>query len=168
MQTVSLRSPGFDSTVFRHALGRFATGVAIVTTCTADGQREGVTVNSFTSLSLDPPMVSWSLRRSSSSLAAFNQSGRFAINVLSEAQIHLSRHFAAPHADKFESIEHMPGSEGCPIFGRCLAVYECSTDRAIEVGDHVLFIGRVKEVSFDEGAPLIYASGQYASLARTG
>jgi 3-hydroxy-9,10-secoandrosta-1,3,5(10)-triene-9,17-dione monooxygenase reductase component len=152
----------FDSTDLRRAFGRFGTGVTIVSTLDAQGAPVGVTANSFSSVSLDPPIVLWSLRRASPSLAAFDASGRFVINVLTLQQVELSRRFASPMADKFTGVSHAPGLGGLPVVQDCAAVFECRTEQRLEVGDHILFLGRVEAYGHRLGPTLLYCQGQYA------
>jgi 3-hydroxy-9,10-secoandrosta-1,3,5(10)-triene-9,17-dione monooxygenase reductase component len=122
----------------------------------------GVTANSFSSVSLDPPIVLWSLRRASPSLAAFDASGRFVINVLTLQQVELSRRFASPVADKFTGVSHSPGLGGLPVVQDCAAVFECRTEQRLEVGDHILFLGQVEAYGHRVGPTLLYCQGQYA------
>src|SRR4051812_48579244 len=117
---MSLHNQCFESSESSHhalrgALGRFATGIAVMTTRTPDGQIKGVTANSFSSVSLDPPLVLWSLRRNAPSLEAFMASRYFAVNVLCADQVGVSRRFAQPHADKFQGVACAPGLGGCPL-----------------------------------------------------
>lgn len=149
----------------RTALGRFATGVAIITCVDAAGQRIGLTANSFSALSLDPPLVLWSLRRSSLSLPAFAAAAHFAINVLAESQVELSRRFASSQvADKFAQGHWAAGVGGAPVLAGSAAVFECATEREADGGDHVLFIGRVLRVSDVGVAPLLFQGGHYHML----
>lgn len=148
----------------RSALGRFATGVTIVTCVDAGGTRVGLTVNSFGALSLEPALVLWSLRSHSPSLPAFASATHFAINVLGEAQIALSRRFASPVADKFaEGIWHI-GSGGVPVLNEAAAVFECEAVSRQEAGDHALFIGRVLRFAGGELPPLVFHAGHYHRL----
>jgi flavin reductase (DIM6/NTAB) family NADH-FMN oxidoreductase RutF len=159
----------FDAKEFRRALGTFPTGVAIITTRGPDGQPIGLTCNSFSSVSLDPPLVLWSLRSSSKSLAAFRAASCFAINVLAEDQGKLSARFASSAiADKFEGVAHCEGFRGVPLIDDCLARFHCSTFSEHEAGDHVVFIGRVEQ--FDHGRqedPLVFYKGAYMMLAQS-
>ncbi|WP_366657167.1 flavin reductase family protein [Fodinicurvata sp. EGI_FJ10296] len=152
-----------DGRTLRSALGHFATGVTIVTGIGTRGRPVGVTANSFASVSLDPPLVSWSLSRESPNLATFREGGRFAINILSEDQQSLSARFARPVEDKFASVPWFPGTTGCPILPDGLAWFDCRVHASHDVGDHVIFIGRV--VAFEErgGAPLVFFGGRYLS-----
>lgn len=159
----------FDPKEFRRALGTFPTGVAIITTRGPDGQPVGLTCNSFSSVSLDPPLVLWSLRSNSKSLATFRAASSFAINVLAEDQGKLSARFASSTiADKFDGVAHGEGFRGVPLIDDCLARFECSTYSEHEAGDHVVFIGRVER--FDHGRqedPLVFYKGAYMMLAQS-
>jgi flavin reductase (DIM6/NTAB) family NADH-FMN oxidoreductase RutF len=156
--------PVFDARALRDALGRFTTGVTIVTTLDADGAPVGLTANSFNSLSLDPPLVLWSLRRVSPSLDAFTRAQRFAVNVLGEAQVDLSRRFASPVEDKFAEGVWAPGIGGVPVLAGCAAVFECERFAQQEAGDHVLFFGRVIALSEAPVPPLLFQAGHYRML----
>jgi 3-hydroxy-9,10-secoandrosta-1,3,5(10)-triene-9,17-dione monooxygenase reductase component len=153
-----------DSLALRAALGRFATGVTIVTCLDAQGGHVGLTANSFNSLSLQPPLVLWSLRENSPSLGAFLAARRFAVNVLAEAQVDLSRRFAGKVPDKFAEGAWALGAHGAPVLAGCAAVFECETVSHQAAGDHVLFIGRV--LAFDESTlpPLVFQGGHYHLL----
>lgn len=151
----------------RGALGRFATGVTIITCRDADGQRVGLTANSFTSLSLDPPLVLWSLRRVSPSLPVFETATHFAVNVLAETQVDLSRRFALPlagGADKFAEGGWSVGLGGAPVLAGCAAVFECERVGVHDGGDHRLFIGRVLRLADLAIAPLLFQGGHYHML----
>lgn len=153
-----------DSHPLRQALGRFATGVTIVSCCDADGAFVGLTVNSFNTVSLRPPLVLWSLRSESANLAAFMAARYFAVNVLAESQIELSRRFAARVADKFAAGVWTPGAYGAPVLAGCAAVFECETASEQLAGDHHLFIGRVLACTETDLAPLLFAAGTYHLL----
>jgi flavin reductase (DIM6/NTAB) family NADH-FMN oxidoreductase RutF len=148
----------------RTALGRFTTGVTIISCLDAGGTPVGLTANSFNALSLDPPLVLWSLRRASPSVAAFAQATHFAINVLAESQVELSRRFASPVPDKFADGLWSTGHAGVPVLGGCAAVFECECASQQEVGDHVLFIGRVLRMTHASIAPLVFHGGRYHML----
>ncbi len=151
-----------DGRQLRNALGRFATGVTVITT-SADGKREGMTANSFSALSLDPPLVLWSIVRKSASLPNFLAAGRFAINVLDASQAALSHRFATPQKDKFEGIEVERGMDDLPLIPGALASFECRTEQTIDGGDHLLFVGRVQRVRYADGDPLIFSAGRYCT-----
>jgi 3-hydroxy-9,10-secoandrosta-1,3,5(10)-triene-9,17-dione monooxygenase reductase component len=150
--------------LLRSALGRFATGVSIIT-CSGPGSLQvGLTANSFSALSLDPPLVLWSLRQASSSLAAFDAAPHFAVNVLAESQVDLSRRFASSAADKFAEGAWSPGVGGAPVLAGCAAVFECEVASRQVAGDHVLFIGRVLRLADLSVAPLLFQGGHYRML----
>ena len=151
---------------FRDCMGRFTTGVAIVTTCDAAGERVGVTINSFTSLSLEPPLVLFNLDLGARCLAAFQESETFAVNLLSAGQAALSSLFAQRDVDKWSGVEVAQGRTGCPLLAGALARIECHKTASYEGGDHVIFIGEVVALSIeDAGEPLVYYRGQYGRFA---
>ena len=154
-------APSFDSSWFRAALGQFATGVTVVTARSDSGALVGLTVNSFSSLSLDPPLVLWSLVSSSSSAAAFREAPHFAINILSDQQVEVSQRFASKVPNKFGAVEVGEGVGGSPLITGCAAWFECSTESMQEAGDHILFIGRVQRFSRADRKPLIFCAGKY-------
>jgi 3-hydroxy-9,10-secoandrosta-1,3,5(10)-triene-9,17-dione monooxygenase reductase component len=156
--------PDVQSRAFRAALGQFATGVTIVTCRDAAGAAIGLTVNSFSALSLAPPLVLWSLRLSSPSLAAFDAASHFAINVLSEAQVDLSRRFAAAVPSKFDEGAWSEGEGGAPLLAGCTATFECERHDVRTGGDHRLFIGLVRRARADATPPLVYHGGRYHLL----
>lgn len=148
----------------RNALGRFATGVTIVTCVDAARQPVGLTANSFNALSLSPPLVLWSLRESSPSLTAFLAARHFAVNVLIEAQVELARRFATPLADKFTEGAWSEGLGGVPVLSGCAAVFECESVSQQAAGDHRLFIGRVHRMVEAPLPPLLFQAGHYRML----
>lgn len=152
-----------DTRQLRNALGRFPTGVTVITTRAPDGKREGLTANSFSALSLDPPLVLWSIVRRSASLESFLASGHFAINVLSAGQAPLSHRFATPSPDKFAGLAVEEGVGGSPLLPGVLARFECETHATVDGGDHVLFIGRVRKLGYGDGEPLIFNAGRYCT-----
>lgn len=147
---------------FRNALGHFATGVTVITARAPDGELVGVTANSFNSVSLDPPMVLWSLSRASRGLAYFTAAEYFCVNVLAADQVSLSNHFASKQEDKFADLEFEPGLGGSPLLPGCAARFQCKNAFTYEGGDHLIFVGEV--AAFDEtGKPgLVYHQGKYA------
>jgi flavin reductase (DIM6/NTAB) family NADH-FMN oxidoreductase RutF len=165
--TLDARGDGgsLEAARLRQALGHFATGVTVITTCTRAGKLEGLTANSFSSVSLDPPLVLWSLRRTAASLASFQDSGSFAVNVLASAQLELAQHFARPSRSKFEAVAFTRGHGGCPILDGALATFECSVETTTGGGDHVVFIGRVHHAICRDGEPLIFSAGRYCRPA---
>jgi 3-hydroxy-9,10-secoandrosta-1,3,5(10)-triene-9,17-dione monooxygenase reductase component len=151
----------------RRALGRFVTGVTIVTCRDPHGRPVGLTANSFNALSLDPPLVLWSLRRLSPSIEAFTSATHFTVNVLAEDQIDLSRRFARPSHAKFDEGRWRDGQGGAPMLEGCVATFECRRHSHHEAGDHLLFIGEVERIGGSAAAPLIYHGGHYRALGDT-
>jgi flavin reductase (DIM6/NTAB) family NADH-FMN oxidoreductase RutF len=156
--------PSDDALAFRTALGTFVTGVTIVTTRDAAGQDIGLTANSFNSVSLDPPMILWSLALTSSHLAAFREATWWAVHVLSSAQETLSGRFASKGADKFAGVTTTRGPGDIPLLEGCTARFVCRTAFEYEGGDHAIFVGEV--LSFDRAghAPLVYHQGRYGRV----
>ncbi len=145
-------------------MGRFATGVAIITCRGPGGAPVGLTANSFSALSLAPPLVLWSLRQASTNLAAFDDAPHFAVNVLAESQVDLSRRFASQQADKFTDGVWASGLGGAPVLAGCAAVFECALASRQLAGDHVLFIGQVLRLADLSVAPLLFQGGHYRML----
>jgi 3-hydroxy-9,10-secoandrosta-1,3,5(10)-triene-9,17-dione monooxygenase reductase component len=150
--------------LLRAALGRFATGVTIVTCRAADGGLVGLTANSFNALSLQPPLILWSLRSASPTLEPFLAASHFAVNVLAETQVELSRRFASPVGDKFAEGPWAEGLGGAPVLAGCAAVFECEQLSCQTAGDHMLFIGQVHRLSEAPVTPLVFQSGHYRML----
>jgi flavin reductase (DIM6/NTAB) family NADH-FMN oxidoreductase RutF len=148
----------------RVALGGFATGVTLVTCRTAHGKPVGLTVNSFNALSLEPPLVLWSLRLASPSLAAFDAASHFAINVLAEGQVDLSRRFASQTAGKFDEGLWHEGLEALPLLSGCPTTLECERVSRQDAGDHRLYIGRVLRAQSQAVPPLVFHRGHYHLL----
>lgn len=157
---VEMASEAYDSREFRRALGRFATGVAIATT-DHDGTPVGLTINSFSSVSLEPPLVLWSLRSDASTLDSFVSSQRYAINVLSVEQRGLASRFAKHGSDKFIGVRYRTGLGDCPLLPSCLAYFECRLVDTIVCGDHLVLLGAVERASHRDGEPLVFSSGGY-------
>ncbi len=154
-----------DSRRFRGALGRFATGVTVVTGLMPDGTPVGVTVNAFTSLSLRPPLVLISLADTTTCLDAFIKGDRFVINVLGDDQHKLSLAFATLRKNKFKGVDYGTWDSGCPILPGCLANLECTRVAVHQGGDHVVVIGEVDRMEHrEDGNPLLYYRGSYARL----
>ena len=153
-----------DARRLRTALGGFATGVTIVTCRDAKGEPVGLTVNSFNALSLEPPMVLWSLRLASPSLAAFDAATHFAINVLAESQVDLSRRFASTLPAKFDEGLWGQGVARVPLLAGCAASFECELASHQVAGDHRLYLGRVLVATSQPVPPLVYHGGRYHLL----
>ena len=158
----------FDPRDFRNALGTFPTGVTVVTTLSPDGAPVGLTCNSFSSVSLSPALVLWSLSLRSPNLSNFLQAPHFAINVLSAEQREISQRFAQPISNKFDGVRHTPGTFGVPVLEGAAAHLECRNETRYYSGDHVIFIGHVLHYVYRECEPLVFCSGRYATLAREG
>jgi 4-hydroxyphenylacetate 3-hydroxylase, reductase component len=155
-----------DARAFRNALGEFATGVAIVTTKTSGEDPIGITVNSFSSVSLDPPLVLWCLDKGSDRLRSFEKCDGFTINVLSAAQLELSNRLSRSGQAGLEGIPVGEGVNGCPFLSEALANFECSVEARHDAGDHIIMVGRV--LAFNQPntqSPLVYHRGGYCALA---
>ena len=150
---------------FRNALGRYATGIAVVTLRTQAGELLGLTVNSFNSVSLAPPLVVWSLAGTSSAREAFEASEYYAINVLAADQEALSQRFASRREDRFAGLTLETGLGGAPLLSGCCARFQCRNAIRHAGGDHVVFIGEVERFDYAQGDPLIYFGGAYRRLA---
>jgi flavin reductase (DIM6/NTAB) family NADH-FMN oxidoreductase RutF len=153
----------FTEREFRDALAQFATGVAIICAPGADDKFVGFTANSFNSVSLDPPLVVWSLDGRSKSLAALERAEHYAINVLAHDQIDLARRFSRPHADRFEGVGYRLGRAGVPLIEGCVAWFECRHHARHRAGDHVLFIGTVETCGRNKGAGLVFHHGRFGT-----
>src|SRR5487761_284644 len=151
-----------DARRFRGALGAFATGVTIVTTRDAAGKDVGLTANSFNSVSLEPPMVLWSLAKNARSLPAFLAATHFAVHVLAADQEELSLRFAARGAEKFTGLDLERHADGVPLLRGCSARFQCRTAFRHEGGDHVIFVGAVESFDQSDRAPLLFHSGHCA------
>jgi len=160
--TPRARAPNFSAPDFRSALGMFATGVTIVTARDTAGMPIGLTANSFNSVSIEPPLVLWSLARTASSMPAFEAGSHYAINILAAEQHALAKRFASRSADRFEGVAFRDGNQGAPIFDASVAVFECFNRSRYDEGDHVIFVGEVEHCSTRSGAqPLIFHGGRY-------
>jgi len=154
--------PAFDRREFRDALGCFATGVTVVTTRAAGGEPIGLTVNSFSSVSLQPPLVLWSLARDAQSLPAFEQAAHWAVHVLAARQEDLSARFAARGTDKFAGLAFDDGIGGQPLLRGCAARFQCRSAFRYDGGDHVIFVGEVVALDRSDSPPLVFHRGRYA------
>ena len=155
-------APSFTPREFRSALGMFATGVTIVTTLDSDGQAVGLTASSFNSVSLEPPLVLWSLSRAAASMPAFCEGSHFAIHVLASDQRALAERFATRGADRWSGVETTAGAGGAPLLAGAAATFECFNRSHYEEGDHIIFVGEVERCTWREGAsPLLYHGGRF-------
>ena len=155
-----------DPKLFRNALGTFATGVTIVTTRDGDGHDVGLTASSFNSVSLNPPMILWSLAKDSSNIEAFRNARSFAVHVLAAEQDALSARFARKGTDRFAGVELERGSDGIPLLPGCTARFECRTAFQHEGGDHVIFVREVVAFRHSKRPPLVFHGGEYRLLIK--
>jgi flavin reductase (DIM6/NTAB) family NADH-FMN oxidoreductase RutF len=154
--------PNFSPLEFRASLGMFATGVTIVTARTESGALIGLTANSFNSVSLDPPLVLWSLSRIAGSMPVFSAGSHYAINILAAGQRDLAERFAARDVDRFSGVAYTEGRGGAPLLTGAAATFECFNRSRYEEGDHVIFVGEVENCSHREGAsPLLFHGGRF-------
>lgn len=152
----------FDPKAFRTALGAFATGVTVITAMGQDGKPIGMTANSFNSVSLDPPLVLWSLAKKAFSLQDFIAAKHWAVHVLSADQEHISNQFARGGADKFAGVNPITSAHGVPLLQNCAARFECAGTFQYEGGDHIIFVGEVKQFERNDRPPLVFHAGKYA------
>jgi flavin reductase (DIM6/NTAB) family NADH-FMN oxidoreductase RutF len=150
---------------FRRACGRFTTGVAIASLVDRQGTPHGLTVNSFTSVSLDPPLVLVALAHSASVMEAFRDARFFAVNVLNAAQRALSERFARKGHDRFDGLDWHAGETGAPLLPDTLAEIECAIRYRFTAGDHDLIVGEMVRAEVREGEPLLYFAGRYRKLS---
>ena len=156
-----------DAATFRAVLGRFATGVTVVTTRDAEGRDHGMTVSAFSSVSLDPPLVLVCIARNASMFPSLAEATHVAVNVLAEGQEPLSRRFASEVDDRFEGIGFTRAPSGCPLLDGALASIELRIETRVDAGDHVVYIGRVEHAQLTaEAGPLLYYRGGYGRLTR--
>lgn len=153
-----------DPRALRQAFGTFATGVTVITTHDDAGLPRGMTANSFTSVSLDPPLLLVCVGKSASSYQAFADAERFAVNVLHEDQLDVSNTFASKAPDKFEVVRHDQVHTGAPILTDSLTWFDCTTHQRVEAGDHIVLIGQVQAFGTSPKAPLCFNRGSYAAL----
>jgi flavin reductase (DIM6/NTAB) family NADH-FMN oxidoreductase RutF len=157
--------PPTDKDALRDALGRFATGVTIVTTADpVSGEPVGFTANSFTSVSLEPPILLVCLAHTAASYALFKASETFAVNVLAAEQVETAKVFARRGADKFAAVGWHPGARGAPLIDGSLARFDCAMHERVTAGDHDVLLGRVLGFSRHDGRALVYHSGGFATL----
>lgn len=152
----------FSQLQLRHALGAFATGVTIVSS-RVDDHDVGLTVNSFASVSLSPPLILWSLARQSGSLAAFERAGHFAVHVLGTSQLQLAERFARDPGDRFAGLQLQRGPDHIPLLDGCAARFVCRVSSRVDGGDHRIYIGEVLSLQTSEQDPLLYLHGRYST-----
>ncbi|WP_417722567.1 flavin reductase [Salipiger sp.] len=160
-ETVEAGVPVSDPKGFRRCLGEFCTGVTVITT-QQGGEPFGMTSNSFASVSLDPALVLWSIRRESTSFSAFEGCSHFAVNVLADGQVDLSNRFARSGPGKFEGVDWSGGQGGAPLLGGAAASFECRAFKAYEGGDHLILLGEVLGYRRHNRQPLLFSKGRYA------
>lgn len=158
--------PRFTERHFRDALAQFATGVTVITARGPDGRFAGFTANSFNSVSLDPPLIVWSLADASETLPAFRAAERYAVNVLAHDQIALAHRFSRPHADRFAGVAYRLGAADAPLIDGGIAWFECRHHALHPAGDHTLFIGEVEHCERRNGIGLVFHHGHYATTRR--
>ena len=161
---VAETSRAIDPLALRRAFGTFVTGVTVITTLEADGTPRGMTANSFTSVSLDPPLLLVCVGKSASSFQAFSRSDCFAVNLLHEGQVDTSAVFASKSPDKFRSVNHDQVHTGAPILTDSLTWFDCTAHSRVEAGDHLILIGQVQAFGTSPSAPLGFCRGRYASV----
>lgn len=155
----------FDIAEFRRALGAFVTGVTIVTTIQPDGSPRGFTANSFTSVSLDPPLILVCIAKTASSHDVFSKTQHFAVSVLAEDQRPVSGVFASKAADKFSQVAWQKRTTGAPVIDNAAASFDCTTHDVVDAGDHIILIGRVVDFVHTSSSPLGYCRGAYVNFS---
>lgn len=153
-----------SSDEFRSALSRFASGVTVVTTRDSRGRKHGITVSSFCSVSLEPPLILVCIENTAGSHYAFLESRTFAVNILTIDQAPLSEKFATLLENKFENVETTPGTLGVPLISGALGSIECKLTKTFDGGDHSIFVGEVEAVHLSDGFPLVYFRGNYRTI----
>ena len=153
-----------DPRDFRNALGTYATGVTIITAAAADGKPYGLTCNSFASVSLNPPLVLWSLGMFSLGLSIFQNATHFTVNVLGASQQALATRFAKSSEDKFSGVEWIPGLGNAPVLKNSIANFQCRAANRYYGGDHVIFLGAVEAYAYNRQEPLLFARGGYGQF----
>ncbi len=159
----SLGAPVFDAQHFRNALAQFATGVTIITTRLTDGTFLGLTASSFNSVSLNPPLVLWSLNQGANSLPVFTENSHYVINILAADQAALANQFARPGKNRFEGVEFTLSPTGLPVLNGVAAWFECHNRSRYPEGDHVIFVGEVENCDASPQDPLVFHGGRFLS-----
>lgn len=160
-QTQRFLAEDADKKQLRGLLGQFATGVTVVTTTGQDGRKIGMTANSFTSVSLEPPLILWNIAKTATHLEDFRECEHFAINILNEQQEQTSNHFARSASDKFNSIDQVEEILGVPVLSDALATLVCKSYQWVEAGDHYIILGQIEHCSINSGKPLLFHNGKY-------
>ncbi len=163
----NVRPPDVDLASLRQALGCFATGVAVITTLGEWDAPVGLTVNSFSSVSLDPPLILWSLSSSAPSFGAFRCHDGFAVNIMSADAKGLVQRFARPSPNKFAGVAWKSGFLGVPLLNEVVATFECRTESRIPKGDHEIYIGKVERYARTDRDPLVFHRGCFTTLGET-
>ncbi|MEH6469153.1 MAG: flavin reductase family protein [Porticoccus sp.] len=148
----------------RNAMGNFATGITVVTAVDEHGDPRGMTANSFSSVSLEPALISWCVGRESRLFKLFQHTNHFAVNILHSGQQSISQLFAGPEENKFDRVSWYPGMNGVPLLNDCASVFQCEIEHRYPGGDHTILVGRVLDFSSIPMAPLIFHCGQYQEL----
>jgi flavin reductase (DIM6/NTAB) family NADH-FMN oxidoreductase RutF len=162
---LSSGSSALDPRDFRNALGTFATGVTIITAVADDGKPYGLTCNSFASVSINPPLVLWSLGMYSQGLPIFQNASHFAVNVLGVSQQALATKFAKPGVDRFAGVDWKPGLGNAPLLAGCVAWFQCRAANRYYGGDHVIFLGAVEAYAYNKQEPLLFLAGGFGRFA---
>ncbi len=158
-------SPEAAQELYRRTCARFATGITVITARDENGHPHGMTVNSFSSVSLDPPLVMVSIDLRNAILGHFLTSPHFAVNVLAEDQEGLSRRFASASENRFHGVEWRAAESGAPLLAGALAYLECAVTKVMEIGDHSVLIGEVRHAEYRDGRPLLFYESSYRKLA---
>ena len=158
--------PNDEARAFRNSLGLFATGVCVVTALTPEGEPIGLTINSFSSVSLNPPLILWSLDRGSDTMPVFDAAASFTVNVLGDDAQEMSQRLSRKGQHRLHDGEWTPGATGAPVLAAAIAHFDCVETARYDGGDHVILVGEVKAHAHKDGAhPLLYYRGRYRELA---
>ena len=156
-----------EQRAFRDVLAQFATGVVVVTACGEEDELAGVTANSFNAVSLDPPLILWSVSLQARSCEVFQPGTPFVVNVLAENQLGEAKHFASDHPEKYADTHYTPSDHGVPILADCAATIECQVEHRYPGGDHAIIVGRVLKFSYSHARPLVFFGGRFRTLSDT-
>ncbi len=148
----------------RNAMGNFATGITVVTAINENGEPQGMTANSFSSVSLEPPLISWCVGKDSRLFELFGKTNHFAVHILHSGQQAVSQLFAGPEENKFDQLSWCPGINGVPLLDDCASVFQCEMEHRYPGGDHTILVGRVLDFTSMPMPPLIFHGGQYQEL----